>query len=148
MQTKDLNNAPLAWANLESLPTKDLRRMWREHIGRGPVPRLKRELLIGALTYELQAQSFGRLKTRTQRQLQQLLANPDALLKASKAVSPGTRLVREWQGHTHIVDAEEDGFIWQGCKYKSLSAIARSITGTRWSGPRFFGVKNAERTDA
>lgn len=57
-----------------------------------------------------------------------------------KSLEPGTRLVREWNGSTHVVEVTERGFVWNGQAYRSLSAVARAITGARWSGPRFFGL--------
>ena len=61
----------------------------------------------------------------------------------SPALKPGGRLIREWNGATHVVDVVEDGFVWKGQRYTSLSPIARAITGARWSGPRFFGLKQS-----
>jgi hypothetical protein len=60
--------------------------------------------------------------------------------KASPKLQPGARLVREWNGVSHVVEVIENGFVWNGCRHRSLSAIARAITGARWSGPRFFGL--------
>jgi len=60
--------------------------------------------------------------------------------RATRTLKPGARLIREWNGSSHIVEVVEDGFLWNGKRYRSLSAIARAITGTRWSGPRFFGL--------
>ncbi len=67
-------------------------------------------------------------------------ARRETTTNGAPQVASGTRLIREWNGVTHVVDAVDDGFIWQGARYGSLSAVARAITGARWSGPRFFGV--------
>ena len=84
----------------------------------------------------------GRIVLR--RRLQQLATHPEAPIDKRPALIPGTRLVREWQGTTHVVEVGPDGVFWQGQRRSSLSAIAREITGTRWSGPRFFGLKDAK----
>jgi len=125
---------------MDRLPTAELRKKWVDLFGGERAPRLKRELLIGALAYQLQVRAHGGLKTRTRQKLGELAADPDAPLEPHRSLMPGTRLVREWHGKTHVVEVSEKGFVWQGRRLNSLSAIARAITGTRWSGPRFFGL--------
>jgi hypothetical protein len=105
---------------------------------------ISRQLMIRAIAYELQAKTFGGLKPAVVRQLQKIAAGlvtgaPVAIKTAFK-LKPGARLVREWNGITHVVEVVDDGFIWNGERHLSLSAIARTITGARWSGPRFFGL--------
>src|SRR5206468_814524 len=93
----------------------------------------------------MQEVALGGLRPEPQRQLRQIAQE----LKQTGGVAkrfrpqpkPGTRLIREWQGRTHEVLVLDDGFSWQGAQYRSLSAIARKITGTAWSGPLFFGLK-------
>ena len=132
------------WEELRHLATAELRLKWLECFGGERAPKMKRELLVSALSYAVQVQSCGGLKSRTRRKLQQLAAHPEAQIDQRPALAPGTRLVREWQGTTHVVEVGPDGVFWQGQKCTSLSAIARKITGTRWSGPRFFGLTGAK----
>jgi len=93
----------------------------------------------------MQEVALGGLRPEGQRQLrqfaEQLKESREGRIRARPELKPGTRLVREWQGRTYEVLVLDDGFSWQGTRYRSLSAIARQITGTAWSGPLFFGLK-------
>ncbi len=131
---KDLRHA------LQTLDTSALRALWCEQFGTATAPGLRRELLVGALTYAQQVKAHGGLKARVQRRLTDAVAKPDKPLCSTPSVASGTRLVREWQGQTHTVETSVSGYLWQGRQFTSLSAVARAITGTRWSGPRFFGL--------
>ena len=106
---------------------------------------ISRGLLIRAIAYEMQAKRYGRLKPALDRRLR-MIANGsvDGDSKATPTLQPGARLVREWNGVSHVVEVIEGGFIWNGDRHRSLSAIARAITGARWSGPRFFGLTSGE----
>ena len=110
----------------------------------GP-PNLSRELLVRAVAHRMQELAVGSLRPEPRRQLlriaQQFKQTGEATIRARSKLRPGTRLLREWQGRTYDVLVLDDGFSWQGTRYRSLSAIARQITGTAWSGPLFFGVK-------
>lgn len=92
-----------------------------------------------ALAYEFQRRAFGGMKASTRRTLRSVLAG-DSAPAHSRSSAPGTRLVREWNGKTYEVEVIEGGFVWQGRTWRSLSRIAREITGANWSGPRFFGL--------
>jgi hypothetical protein len=92
-----------------------------------------------AIAYELQVKAFGGLSIPTKRSLRSA-AKAGGRSALSKLPSRGTRLVREWHGALHEVEVLEDGYLWRGARHRSLSAIARAITGTKWSGPRFFGL--------
>ena len=113
---------------------------------RSPPPKgISRALLIRAIAYRIQTSKWGGLKSATLRQLQKAAGEPVSEAKTLASPSrwslrPGTRLLREWNGKTHQVEVVETGFIWDDRPYKPLSAIAREITGARWSGPRFFGL--------
>lgn len=131
---KDLRHA------LQTLDTSVLRALWCEQFGTAIAPGLRRELLVGALTYAQQVKAHGGLKSDIRRKLKDAVTNPEKPLNNLPAVASGTRLVREWQGQTHMVEASTHGYLWQGRQFASLSAVARAITGTRWSGPRFFGL--------
>jgi len=133
---------------LSRLPTLDLgelRQRWRGLYKTPAPPNLSRELLVQAVAYRIQEVARGGLRPEPQRQLlriaQQFKETGAATIRARPELKPGTRLVREWQGRTYDVLVLDDGFSWQGTRYRSLSAIARKITGTAWSGPLFFGLK-------
>jgi hypothetical protein len=133
---------------LSRLPTLDigeLRQQWRG-LYKTQAPRhLSRELLVRAIAYRMQELARGGLRPELQRQLlriaQQLKETGASTIRARPELQSGTRLVREWQGRSYDVQVLDDGFCWQGTRYSSLSAIARKITGTAWSGPLFFGLK-------
>ena len=122
-----------------------LRDAWRRHHRALPPRRLSRDLLMRAVAYKLQEQVHGGLSKAARRRLRALVqafaetgrVAPDNGAK----VRPGTRLVREWRGRTHVVTATESGFDYDGEAYGSLTAIAQRITGAHWSGPRFFGLR-------
>ncbi|CAM3268948.1 Bacteriophage-related protein [Sphingomonas antarctica] len=125
-------------AALATMSSVQLRDEWRA-LTRSPVPRVSPKMLRLALAYELQAQAFGGLSRATQQKLDQLARG----MTRTAVARPGTRLVREWQGRAHIVTVGEDGVIrWDERDWRSLSEVARAITGTRWSGPAFFGLKS------
>ena len=127
-------------AALATLSPAQLREQWSKVTGK-VLPRVSPALLRLALGYELQAKALGGLSRPSQQRLSQL-ANAKT---QTRNTTPGMRLVREWHGTVHIVTVGEDGAIrWNEREWKSLSEIARTITGTRWSGPAFFGLK--ERT--
>jgi hypothetical protein len=119
-------------AALMALPDADLGGEWRK-VYRTEPPRLPPSLLRRGIAYRLQERAYGRLSPHVAR----VLASPG---KSAPEVTPGTRLVREWNGRTIDVIATEAGMLWEGRTYRSLSAIAREVTGTAWSGPRFFGI--------
>lgn len=136
MTTSDLE-AELA--RLAALPLAELRGEWRR-IMKAPPPRVSRDLLIRSLGHQMQVAIHGDVPAETWRMAR-------ALAKGAKAAavrpSPGTQLVREWRGVAHVVSVGADGrYQWNDRDWKSLSAIARAITGTRWSGPAFFGLRS------
>ena len=127
-------------AALEELDRTVLLECWRVAFGRDAPPRLSRILKELAIAYDLQAKTFGGLSARTIRALK-AAARADSKPATNRLASCGVRLVREWNGALHEVEVLEDGYLWRGQRHRSLSAIARAITGTKWSGPRFFGLK-------
>jgi hypothetical protein len=133
---------------LSRLPTLDigeLRQQWRGLYKTQAPANLSRELLLRAVAYRMQELALGGLRPARQRQLRQVAHQFNrtgaANMPPRPELKPGTRLVREWQGRTYDVLVLDDGFSWQGTRYRSLSSIARKITGTPWSGPLFFGLK-------
>ena len=122
-----------------------LRARWRELFSR-PAPKFfRRNLLIRGVAYQMQVQAYGGLSNETKRRLREIALavrnrGDDAALSAPR-IKPGTQILRLWQGKTHTVLVLADGFQWDGKIYKSLSAIAKAITGTQWNGYTFFGLK-------
>jgi hypothetical protein len=122
---------------LTTMSSAQLRDAWRV-LKASPVPLISPSMLRLALGYELQAQALGGLSRISQQRLAQL----GSAKTVTQAARPGTRLIREWNGTAHIVTIDEDGVIrWNDRNWNSLSEVAREITGTRWSGPAFFGLK-------
>jgi hypothetical protein len=134
-----------ALARLPELDLGELRQQWRALYKSEASPHLSRELLVRAVAYRMQEIAVGGLRPGQQRQLRQfarqLKENREEPIRARPELKPGTRLVREWQGRTYEVLVLDGAFSWQGTSYRSLSAVARKITGTPWSGPLFFGLK-------
>jgi hypothetical protein len=106
-----------------------------------PPPRLRAETLHRILAYEVQARALGGLSARERRALRALAAGKTGGGSGADAATPGSQLVRDWNGRTYRVAVTEAGYVLDGTTYASLSAVARRITGTAWSGPRFFGLK-------
>ena len=127
-------------AHLRSLALDALRRHWRVIFGRTPPAALSKDLLGRMITYRLQEQAFGGLDRESLRFLDGLARHGGS---PRRRLKPGTVLVSDYQGQRHTVTVVSDGFDWQGATYPSLSAIARAITGTAWSGPRFFALAPA-----
>jgi hypothetical protein len=134
---------------LEGMTTADLRVEWQKLYRGVPPTRMSRDLLLRGIAYKIQERAFGGVSLRTRRKLRSLLGAADRCGTAAASAAtlrPGTKLVREWCGRVHTVDVIEDGFEYQGERYRSLSRIARRITGVHWSGPLFFGIsKRAPR---
>ena len=128
---------------VSSLTRDELVQHWQTYYGCMPPKGVKRQLLERAYIYHLQERRHGKLKSAVRKQLLNLVRTSfETPLKSvsTPSLCEGNRLVRDWQGKTYIVDVLPEGFRWQDRTYKSLSAIATEITGTRWSGPRFFGL--------
>jgi hypothetical protein len=139
---------PARLAALKTASTLDLKEQWRDLFNSEPPP-FNRRYLESRLAYRIQELAYGGLKPETIRRLEQLGEDLDGgdtkkrsmRLDRDRPIT-GTRLLREWQGVEQVVTVTKDGFEWQGRPYTSLSAIARAITGTRWNGWTFFGLKN------
>jgi hypothetical protein len=135
-------------ASLPELSKAELLTKWREMLKQAPPSHLNKPILVPLLAYKLQEQAFGGLKPEYKRRLRQLAesferdpSKPAKRVVLTTRIKGGTRLIRRWDGQTHQVTVAEKGFEYKGARYKSLSEIARLITGTRWSGPLFFGLK-------
>lgn len=138
-------------AQLRDLGLAALMVRWRNHVGGEPPAHLPKFLLVRMIAFRLQENAYGGLPESAQRLLDRL-SGPNGLssielippVSAQSGLRPGTLLTREWQGELHRVLVLEGGFAWNGATHKSLSEVARAITGTRWSGPKFFGMAAAK----
>jgi hypothetical protein len=138
-------------ARLRDLDTKELRARWRTVFRREAPPHLSRHVLFHVLAYRLQADALGDLDGGCQRLLDRAKLvggtgnETAAVVMPAITVEQGTILSREWNGRMHRVAVLADGFAWNGNTYPSLSKVAGAITGTRWNGPRFFGLRDKHR---
>ena len=134
-------------AQIETLGVEQLRELWRERFGAPPQLRA-RDLMRRALAERLQEEAFG-VDAELQRRLTPMAARVRPGHKpvvATATYKPGSVLEKDWEGVRHSVSIVDGGFVWNGKRYDSLSAIARAITGVRWNGPRFFGLRPASRS--
>ena len=131
-------------AQLRGLDVAALRMLWGKVFGRLAPARMSRGLLVRAVAYEIQAKEQGGLRPALRRRLALLAGSgrdgSNGMSQPVRTLQPGVRLMREWNGETHMVEVLADGLSWRGNRYRSLSAVAHAITGSRWSGPRFFGL--------
>lgn len=136
-------------ACLNDLGLAELRCVWKERIGKPPTL-TSADLMRRWLSWELQARARGGFDAMTRRRLRQLSKAHRTDVPSTTLFyagpGPGTMLTREWNGVTHRVMVLEEGFAWNGQKHASLSEIAYRITGTRWSGPRFFGLRQQRKS--
>lgn len=132
-------------AGLPTLSKAALSELWKQLFAADPPP-LRRQLMIPVLAYRLQEAEFGSMRASTQLRMRQLARalqpRSNEMTTTVPKLRPGTRLVRQWRDQVHLVNIDDQGFEYHGNRYSSLSEIARRITGTRWSGPAFFGLKN------
>lgn len=133
-------------ASLQAMDIIDLKSEWRRLFDTDP-PTFNRKTLEARLAYRIQELAFGGLSKDTRRRLKDLgerVDGGDPLIRHARVdnrPATGTQLIREWQGEDHVVTVTPNGYEWGGRPYKSLSAVARAITGTRWNGWVFFGLK-------
>jgi hypothetical protein len=152
-------------AALDSLDITTLQNRWRDLYKVPPPFKVRSGFLRRAIAYRLQELLYGGLRPSTKRELRRIAeasrlnrshsggrrprdgsVAAAALLPRRRILSPGTRLLREWNGSTEMVDVMEDGFGWRGKTYRTLSAVAVAITGTKWSGPKFFGLVDTKKS--
>ncbi len=134
-------------AELEALDTRELRARWQHTYGQPAPKHASRDLLLRAVAHRLQEEAEGSLSKAALRRLAKLAGlnggDTQPTPPSQPRLKPGSRLIHEWHGVTHSVTVLGDGFDWRGTRYASLSQIARAITGARWSGPLFFGLRKA-----
>jgi hypothetical protein len=131
-------------ADLSKADIKDLRERWKALYGKEPSAHIGRSFLVRAVAYRLQEKAFGGVKPSTRRLLARVAeetATGSSKRPQIRKAQSGTILIREWQGNAHRVTVLDDGVSFNGKRYRSLSEVAREITGSRWSGPRFFGLR-------
>ena len=132
--------------DLPGMSRAELLDTWAQVVGKAPVLSASRELLVNTIAWHLQARQFGGLSPSVQRRLERLAAaiergEPIRPSTATDRLRHGTSLERAWRGETHVVSVAADGITYRGQHYRSLSQITRIITGTRWNGPAFFGLR-------
>ena len=139
-------------ASLAALSREQLQAKWRELYRTEPPRKIGRDLLIRAIAYRLQENIYGGLKPATRRVLAKVAEDASARrpvrIAPERTLKSGTVLLREWHGVQHQVTVLESAIMFQKKQYKSLSEVARKITGTRWSGPLFFGLKSTHAEEA
>ncbi|KAF0173128.1 MAG: hypothetical protein FD162_2006 [Rhodobacteraceae bacterium] len=140
-------------AALKDMPVAALKAEWQALFD-APAPNNSRTFLEGRLAYRIQELTYGGPDKQTRRLLDLLADEVEGTLTRKAQIADprnpvaGTKLIREWDGIAHTVTVLNGGFDWQGRRYKSLSAVARAITGTRWNGYRFFGLRESKRGQA
>ncbi len=143
---------PHELAQLALAPIAVLRARWRAEFRCEPPPAFGPDLLRRSLAYRLQEAAYGKLSAATQRELDGLAAqlekSPSARVALPRRIKPGSVLVRDWNRKSHRVMVLASGFEYDGRPYQNLSEIARLITGTRWNGPRFFGLRSERKEGA
>lgn len=150
----DTHANPEVEAELERLPATpivELRKRYRELFKAEPPKAFGPDLLRRSIAHRIQERAYGGLSAETRRLLGQLVrgatAKPDARLEVPRRIKPGSELVRTWNRRTYRVVVLQKGFAYEGKTFASLSEIATSITGTKWNGPRFFGLRSAKSGD-
>ncbi|MHA7828504.1 MAG: DUF2924 domain-containing protein [Roseovarius sp.] len=128
-----------AVAEIKVMERPGLVALWQDLFGGPPPKSLSRPVLRRILAFEMQARAVGGLPKGFVANLERALG--ENAPRRSPGLQPGGRLLREWNGVTHVVDVTEQGYRWRDRTWRSLSAIAREITGAHWSGPRFFGLQ-------
>jgi hypothetical protein len=129
---------------IAAMNIKELRSLWREREGREAPSGFSKDLIARALAYAVQEEQLGGLS----KELKKLLTQPNAQIEPPRRIKVGSVIAREYAGARHEVFVVKDGFSWQGRTYPSLSAIAKEISGTRWNGPRFFGLRDEQARSA
>jgi hypothetical protein len=143
-------NGAIGGVTLDDLPNMTRIQLfdnWARVVGKPVIPGASHELLVTIIAWHLQARQHGGLTPAVQRKLERLAAAIDRgesirPLTALDRLRPGTTLERAWRGETHLVTVMADGFAYRGQRFRSLSQIARLITGTHWNGPAFFGLRS------
>ena len=140
---QDHSELPDSVTMLDNMTSDVLRHLYQQMLGTKPPSRASRVFLMGNIAWTQQVQAHNQTPTTLRNQL--IKRSTPSRQKKVYHYKPGTRLVREWHGVTYEVMVTDSGYLWQDQVYRSLTAIAREITGANWSGPRFFGLLNKKR---
>ena len=132
-------------ARLADLDHAALKKRWFEIFGTETPRGMSRQLIRHSIAYRLQETVLGGLRPATRRYLKQLIVDAKEAIRPGRVVRPGTRLLREWHGVTYEVIVLDQGVMFQGRRFRSLTEVARRITGVKWSGPAFFGLNKKVR---
>ncbi len=147
-----MNDVEEQLTTLTQMPSHKLRAHWRKIYRAEPPRRIPRDLLMRAAAYQIQERACGGLDRKTKRRLRTLARALEIdgrlPLTSGPSLKPGAKLIREWHGKTYRVAVLENGFEFDGERYRSLSKIAREITGAHWSGMRFFGLTQKEKSSS
>jgi hypothetical protein len=139
-------------ARIGTMNKAELRSVWRSKYKSDPPRAFGPDLLRRSLAYRVQEEAFGGLPARTKRDLDHLIAllskKPTSRIELPRRIKPGAVLIREWKDKVVRVTVVEDGFLFEGRTFSSLSEIALLITGTKWNGPRFFGLRSPGKGEA
>ncbi|GAC1419060.1 MAG: DUF2924 domain-containing protein [Acidobacteriaceae bacterium] len=134
---------------LPNMTKAELLSIWTKHFHQPPPPKLQRQLMTSILAYRIQEREYGGLSNTAKKRLREIASSLPAgkirIQKKSSDPNQGTRLVRTWKGEVHEVFVWNGSFTYRGKEFSNLSQIAREITGTRWSGPLFFGTKERKK---
>ena len=141
----DSAKIPARMSELGELDRSGLRVAWRRAFDNAPPHFLSMLFMRKALIWDLQCKLYGGMPANLKRALKSTADGKTPKAVPAPTLRPGTQLIREWNGRRHQVDVTDDGYRYNGDNHKSLSAIALLITGTSWSGPRFFGLTGASR---
>ena len=133
---------------VRSLGVDSLRTLWRTTFRSSPPPAFSKDILARFLCWHIQEQAFGGLDPKTAKHLGGFARGDLSPADRPRRLKPGTVLLREYQGERHTVTVVAKGYVWREATYASLSIIARAITGTAWSGPRFFGLRSGGESTA
>jgi len=125
---------------IEAMSRPELAQAWAGMFKTSPPSRISQRLMRHMLAFEIQSRAQGGVSAALRKQLAAAREGKTVPQSVASRLEPGARLIREWNGVSHVVDVVEGGVMWKGQKYRSLSAVAREITGSHWSGPRFFGL--------
>jgi hypothetical protein len=139
-------------SSLPHLQKPALFTLWQQLFNTIPPNGMRKEMLVQFLAYRMQEKELGGVSDRSHLRLKELAGSIEARsttsASSSLVIKPGTRLMREWKEQVHVVNVEEGSYEYRGARYESLSEIARLITGTRWSGPLFFGLKGKRNSNS
>jgi hypothetical protein len=144
--------SPTGLLSLHHSSRTELCILWKQLFDKEPPSQMRKDLMLRSVAYRLQEKEFGGLSVASCRRLRQMgsafEANPDLAVSIRPPIKAGTRLVRQWRKQVHVVEVGVEGYAYKGSRYESLSEVARVITGTRWSGPLFFGLKGNQSTES